>query len=92
MTKGLAAIAWGMLLGIGPLRPAIASTLFLDAPDLFERSVTHSVQFNPKLGVIELELGELIEDDGPASGRSCREPGNVEELTDRTCISLECTS
>lgn len=48
--------------------PAAADELRLDAKALGERAVTRNVRV--AAGAIELEVGELFEDDGPAAGYS----------------------
>src|SRR5579862_5121328 len=66
-----------------------ASTLQLEAPKLFEQSLTRHLQF-PRDGTgIELESGELFEDDGPASGHSYRKPENRETVTSQIWIKKE---
>ena len=63
---------------------ASASISTWNATDLFDKSVTHHLQLS-KNG-IELETGELFEDDGPASGRSYRTPENRETVSDKVWI------
>ncbi|MGA2662251.1 MAG: transglutaminase-like domain-containing protein [Verrucomicrobiota bacterium] len=89
MTKRLLAIILAVLCGIrfGPL--ARASTLQLEAPRLFEQSVTRDLRLSEGRGEIELEVGELFEDDGPASGHSYQKPENQETVTTRTWIKKE---
>jgi len=72
---------------IGP--PASASVLRLEAPRLFERSVTHDLSLSEQSGNIELAVGELFEDDGPASGHSYQKPENRETITSQTWIKKE---
>jgi transglutaminase-like putative cysteine protease len=63
--------------------------LLLDAPKLFEQSVTSDLRLSGKGGEIELEVGELFEDDGPASGHSYQQPENLEAVTSQTWIKKE---
>ncbi len=89
MKKRLLGIILVSLCGI-PLRPlAGASTLQLLAPGLFEKSVTRDLRLSGERGEIELETGELFEDDGPASGQSYQKPENRERVTSRTWIKKE---
>ncbi len=77
-----------MLWVIGLLQqPVSASSLDLDAPKLFAKSVTEHLQIS-KEG-IELEVGELFEDDGPAAGHSYQQPKNQEVVTQDTWIKKE---
>jgi hypothetical protein len=69
--------------------PATGSTLQLEAPKLFEQSVSRSLRLSPESERIELEMGELLEDDGPASGKSYQLPENRETLTAQTWIKKE---
>src|SRR5579864_9769131 len=66
---------------------ASASISTWNATDLFGKSITHHLQLS-KTG-IELETGELFEDDGPASGHSYRTPENRETLSDRIWIKKD---
>src|SRR5579859_7339753 len=66
MTKRLLGFAVALLVGIPPL--SRASILQLDAPALFEQSVTRDLRLSHGGDEIQLESGELFEDDGPASG------------------------
>ena len=68
---------------------ASASAVRLDAPKMFEQSVTHRLRLSEKQNEIELEVGELVEDDGPASGHSYQKPKNQEALTPQTWIKKE---
>lgn len=47
-----------------------AETLELNGPALFERSITHNLRLTADKTGIELEPGQLYEDDGPAAGYS----------------------
>jgi hypothetical protein len=89
MTKRLLGIILAVLFGIhfGPL--ARASTLRLEGPRLFDQSVTRDLRLSAERGDIELEVGELFEDDGPASGKSYQKPENQETVTSRTWIKKE---
>ncbi len=75
---------------LGPLSPAGAgeSVVQFGASSLFEHSVTHDLSLS-KTGEIELQSGELYEDDGPASGHSYQKPENRETVTTRTWIKKE---
>ena len=81
--------AWVVLLGMGPELMAGSSVWQLDAPAIFERSVTHHLRLSEERGEIELESGELVEDDGPAAGRSYQNPVNREKITPQTWIKKE---
>ncbi|MBU6401991.1 MAG: hypothetical protein KGS61_16870, partial [Verrucomicrobia bacterium] len=73
-----------------PRQPTRGDTaLELDARSVFAKSVTSDLQVSGQSGRIELETGELFEDDGPASGHSYRQPENRETLTARTWIKKE---
>jgi transglutaminase-like putative cysteine protease len=89
MTKRLLRIILAVLLGIrfGPL--AGAATLQLEAPRLFDESVTRDLRLSQERAGIELEVGELFEDDGPASGQSYQKPENRETVTSQTWIKKE---
>ncbi|MGI8982006.1 MAG: transglutaminase-like domain-containing protein [Pirellulaceae bacterium] len=67
--------------------PAAADELRLDAKALFERSVTRDVRLAADGSAVELEEGELFEDDGPAAGYSFQP--NEERLSDRVWIRKE---
>jgi transglutaminase-like putative cysteine protease len=66
--------------------PASADELRLDAKALYGRSVTSDVRLSPD-GAIELEEGELFEDDGPAAGFSYKP--NEERLSDAVRVKKE---
>lgn len=66
---------------------ARADELRLNARTLFEQSVTRDVRLSADGSAIELDEGELIEDDGPAAGFSYRP--NEERLSDRVWIRKE---
>ena len=70
-------------------KPAGASVLRLEAPRIFEQSVTHDLRLSEGRGEIELAVGELFEDDGPASGHSYQKPENRETVTSQTWIKKE---
>ncbi len=67
--------------------PATADELRLDARALFERSVSRDVRLAADGSAVELEEGELFEDDGPAAGFSYRP--NEERLSDRVWARKE---
>ncbi|HZR18634.1 MAG TPA: transglutaminase domain-containing protein [Verrucomicrobiae bacterium] len=66
-----------------------AAILHVDARKLFEDSVTRSLALSENSAEIQLESGELFEDDGPASGHSYLQPDNREQLTRETWIKKE---
>lgn len=66
---------------------AAADELNLDAKTLFERSTTRNVRLSADGQSIELEEGELIEDDGPAAGFSYKP--NEEKLSETVWASKE---
>ncbi len=61
----------------------------LPAERLFDQSVTRDIQLDRTGASLELESGELFEDDGPAAGRSLQKPVNREELSARVWIRKE---
>ena len=65
-----------------------ASVLPLDAPKIFEQSVSRDLQLSAHQE-IELAVGELFEDDGPASGHSYQKPENREQLSSQTWLKKE---
>lgn len=67
--------------------PAAAEELRLDARTLFERSVTRDVRLSADGRSVDLEAGELFEDDGPASGFSYKP--NEERLSERIWVKKE---
>src|SRR4051794_24182449 len=67
--------------------PVAGEELRFDARPLFERSVTRDVRLSADGLAIELEKGELFEDDGPAAGFSYKP--NEERLSDRIWIKKE---
>lgn len=77
-----------MLLDCQCLRLA-GATLQFDSRALFEQSITKDLRLSADGTQIELESGELFEDDGPASGHSYKEPENREQLTSRVWIKKE---
>jgi transglutaminase-like putative cysteine protease len=89
MTTRLSEIIWIVLFGIQFHPLAGASTLQLEASRFFEQSVSRDLRFSEERGAIELDAGELFEDDGPASGHSYQKPGNQETLTPTTWIKKE---
>lgn len=64
--------------------PPQAEVLEWEAPDLFERSTVDRVRLSKDRRAIELEEGELFEDDGPAAGFSYKP--NEEILKDGMAI------
>ena len=68
---------------------ADASVWQLEAPKVFQQSVTRNLALSEGQGEIELAVGELFEDDGPASGHSYQKPENRETLTSQTWIKKE---
>ena len=68
---------------------AVASSADLPAAKLFETAVTEHLQLSEHSDEIELETGELFEDDGPASGHSYKTPENRETITGQTWIKKE---
>jgi hypothetical protein len=70
-------------------KPAGASVLRLEAPRIFEQSITRDLRLSEGQGEIELAVGELFEDDGPASGHSYQKPENRQTVTSRTWIKKE---
>jgi hypothetical protein len=89
MTKRLLGNILLVLFGIQFQPLAGASVLQLEAPKVFEQSVTRDLRLSEERGEIELEVGELFEDDGPASGHSYQKPENRETLTSQTWIKKE---
>jgi hypothetical protein len=89
MTKRLLAM---MLVGAIELQIELlagAATWQLDAPRLFEQSITQDLGLSEPGGAIELAVGELFEDDGPASGHSYQKPENREIVTNQIWIKKE---
>jgi len=76
-----------MLCSIGLQQSVAASFVKLDAGRLFEKSVTQHLQLSGD--GVELEAGELFEDDGPAAGHSYQQPRNQEMITPDTWIKKE---
>ena len=66
---------------------ANADDLRLDAKALYERSITRDVRLTADGAAVELEEGELFEDDGPAAGFSYRP--NEERLSDKVWVKKE---
>src|SRR5437588_4052842 len=89
MARGLLGIIPVVLFGMQPKPLGEASTVQLEAPAIFEQSVTRDLRFSEQRGEIELELGELFEDDGPASGHSYQKPENRETVTAQTWIKKD---
>ena len=59
--------------------PAGAETLRLDARTVFDRAVSTDVNLSSDGSALELNSGEVYEDDGPASGFSYKP--NLERLS-----------
>ena len=57
----------GMALLYGPVQ---AATVRLDARAIFENGVTRDIALSPDGLMLQLQSGEVVEDDGPASGFS----------------------
>ena len=89
MTKRLLGLLLVGVFGIQFGPPAGASVLRLEAPRIFEQSITRDVRLSEGGGGIELADGELFEDDGPASGHSYQKPENRETLTNQVWITKE---
>ncbi|MHB8523685.1 MAG: transglutaminase-like domain-containing protein [Limisphaerales bacterium] len=87
--KQLLGIALGAAFGMGFQPTANGSVLKLDAPTLFEQSVAQYLRLSEDRAGVELEAGELFEDDGPASGHSYQKPANQEVVTRETWIKKE---
>ena len=69
-------------------RAAIAAAKF-DAAKLFEQGVTENLRLADDRSAVQLEKGELIEDDGPAAGHSYQQPENIERLSKGTWIKKD---
>jgi hypothetical protein len=89
MTNRIFGFLWVTLFSIQLQATATASTLKLEAPELFGQSVTQHLRLAEPGTAVELDAGELYEDDGPASGHSYQEPKNQETLTPQTWIKKE---
>ena len=77
------------LFGLGFRPAATGSVLKLEPRQLFEPSVTQHLRLTDDRTGIELESGELFEDDGPASGHSYQQPKNQELVTPDTWIKKD---
>ena len=64
--QSLCVAVFGALL----LGPARAGTLHLDAAKIFESAVSSNITLSPDGSALQLKAGEVIQDDGPASGFS----------------------
>jgi hypothetical protein len=82
-------VAAAVLIGLGHQCSPRADTLHFDAKKLFEQSVTEHLRLATNGSGLELESGELVEDDGPAAGHSYREPKNQEALAPGIWIKKE---
>jgi len=89
VTKRPLGIILVAVLGIQFEPPAGASTWQLEAPKIFEQCVSHDLGLSAGGGEIELAVGELFEDDGPASGHSYQKPENRETVTNKVWIKKE---
>ncbi len=69
-----AAVFVGLVLG-----PAQAATLRLNARAIYERAVSSNITLAPDGSALQLKSGEVIQDDGPASGFSYKP--NTESLS-----------
>ena len=61
------------------LGPAQAATLRLNARTIYERAVSSNITLSPDGSALQLKSGEVIQDDGPASGFSYKP--NTETLS-----------
>jgi len=77
------------LVGIGFQPRTNASSLELDASTIFAKSVTRHLRLSEDRRELELEIGELFEDDGPAAGHSYQKPANQEMVAPDTWIKKE---
>ena len=77
-----------LFLSLAFLSEAGASVLRLEAPQIFAESVSRDLQISDRRQ-IELAVGELFEDDGPASGHSYQKPENREQLSAQTWVKKE---
>ena len=68
-------------LALGPVQ---AETLHLNAHTLFDRAVSSNISLSPDGSTLELRSGEIIQDDGPASGFSYKP--NKEKLAQGIAI------
>jgi hypothetical protein len=68
---------------------AKGNVLEVGARGLFKQSVTENLRLAGDGAAVELETGELYEDDGPAAGHSYKKPENVETLTADTWIKKD---
>src|SRR5690348_17270233 len=89
MTKRLLGIWLVVCSNICAHPGATAASLDLDAGKLFGDSLTRHLRLAKDSANIELESGELYEDDGPAAGHSYKKPENRETLSARTWIKKE---
>ena len=64
--------------------PMQAATVRLDARALFDRAVTQNISLTPDGSALQLDSGELVEDDGPAAGFSYKP--NLERLSSTVWI------
>ena len=64
--------------------PMQAATVRLDARALFDRAVTQNISLTPDGSALQLDSGELVEDDGPAAGFSYKP--NLERLSSSVWI------
>jgi hypothetical protein len=59
--------------------PVQAGALRLDARSIFDRAVTHGISLSADRSALQLDSGELFQDDGPAAGYSYKP--NLERLS-----------
>ncbi len=74
-------LPWGVALAAALALEGQASTVRWEASQLFDQSVTEQIRLDRDGSALELESGELFEDDGPAAGHSYRKPENRETVT-----------
>ena len=87
--KQLFGLALAAILGAGCQPTASGASARFEAAKLFEQSLTQHLQLSTNGASVELEVGELFEDDGPASGHSYKKPSNVEVVTPTTWIKKD---
>jgi hypothetical protein len=89
MPKLAPVIAFLVLLGIAIESRASTATVRFDAQQLFDKAVTENLRIAQDWSVVELETGELFEDDGPAAGHSYQQPENIELVTKANWIKKD---
>ncbi|HVV72826.1 MAG TPA: hypothetical protein VHI52_15235, partial [Verrucomicrobiae bacterium] len=75
--------------GLGLVLSGRAAALKLEAANLFEQAVTEHLCLSEHEAAVELDNGELFEDDGPAAGHSYQVPENVEQVGGNTWLRKE---